>query len=59
MTSSATAMTLEQRVYDHLSPYRILTMVAGYVNENEDEDKAAYAIFTRQCISSILYCSFT
>jgi hypothetical protein len=46
MTSSATVMMLEQRVYDLLSPYRILTMVAGHVNENKDEDEAAYTILT-------------
>jgi hypothetical protein len=59
MTSSTSIMSLEQRIYDLLSPYRILGMLAGHVNENKDEDEAAYTIFTRQYISYTLQICYT
>jgi hypothetical protein len=46
MAVAATTLTLEQHIYNILTPYRILAIQSGHVKENKEEDEAIYIILT-------------
>jgi hypothetical protein len=46
MAVAATTLTLEQHIYNILTPYRILAIQSGHVKENKEEDEVIYTILT-------------